>query len=106
MTVLSALFGRQGASHPVPDPRMPGLFHYVCEGEQEKSRVHLRLDGDGHGTLIVNANRVMHLNPTAALMAYLVLEKTGEKDAVAAIRQKYRVSAAQAQADLASIRDQ
>ena len=54
------------------------IYHYVYDGEQEQSRVHLRLDPDGHGTLIVNANRVMHLNPTAALMAYLILEKSGE----------------------------
>ncbi len=79
------------------------LYHYVYDGEQEQSRVHLRLDPDGHGTLIVNANRVMHLNPTAALMAYLILEKTGEKQAVAAIRGHYRVSAEQAKTDLAAV---
>jgi radical SAM protein with 4Fe4S-binding SPASM domain len=82
------------------------LYHYVWEGEREKSRVHLRLDPDGHGTLIVNANRVMHLNPTAALMAYLILEKTNEQQAVAAIRKQYRVSAAQAKSDLAAIGSQ
>ena len=46
----------------------------------EKSRIHLRLDPDGHGTLIVNANRILHLNPTAALMAYLILEGTSDDD--------------------------
>ena len=46
-----------------------GLYHYTREDEHEKSRVHLRIDPNGVGTLIVNANRVMHLNPTAALMA-------------------------------------
>ena len=60
----------------------PGLYHYRFEGKNEKSRAHLRLDADGHGTLIVNANRVMHLNPTAALMAYLVLENVDEKNAI------------------------
>src|SRR5512140_418141 len=89
-----------------PSPKLPGLYHYVREGDQEKSRVHLRLDADGYGTLIVNANRVMHLNPTAALMAYLLLEKMDAKQAVAAIRRQYRVGASQAQADLAAIRAQ
>ena len=51
-----------------------GLYHYVRENESEKSRIHLRIDPDGHGTLIVNASSVMHLNPTAALMAWLLLE--------------------------------
>ena len=82
------------------------IYHYVHEHEQEKSRVHLRLDPDGHGTLIVNANRVVHLNPTAALMAHLVLEGTAEKRSIELIRRQYRVSAAQATHDLAVIRDQ
>ncbi len=90
----------------VPGPNLPGLYHYVRQGEQEKSRIHLRLDADGHGTLIVNANRVMHLNPTAALMAYLLLEKTDERRAVDAIRAKYQVSARQARTDLAAIHAQ
>ena len=50
-----------------------GLYHYLRETADEKSRIHLRVDPDGTGTLIVNANSVMHLNPTAALMAYLIL---------------------------------
>ncbi len=78
----------------------PGLYHYRFDSENEKSRVHLRIDADGHGTLIVNANRVMHLNPTAALMAYLVLEKVEEKNAVRAIQKKYRVNVSQARDDL------
>ncbi len=57
----------------------PGLYHYSRIDHDEKSRIHLRLDPDGHGTLIVNANRILHLNPTAALMAYLALEKVSER---------------------------
>ena len=51
--------------------------------KSEKSRIHLRIDPDGTGTLIVNANRVMHLNPTAAFMAWLILEgkiRTGKNE--------------------------
>lgn len=83
-----------------------GLFHYRLEGADEKSRAHLRLDPDGHGTLIVNASRVMHLNPTAALMAWLVLEKVDEAAAVRAIQKKYRVTRTQARADLQSVNAQ
>ena len=48
----------------------------------------------------------MHLNPTAALMAYLVLEKTPQKEAVQIVRKQYRVSSSQARADLQSIQFQ
>jgi radical SAM protein with 4Fe4S-binding SPASM domain len=87
------------------DPQS-GIYHYRRENLDEKSRIHLRLDPDGHGTLIVNANRIMHLNPTAALMAYFTLEETPEQDAVRLIRKKYRVDAAQARADLGTVRGQ
>ena len=84
----------------------PGLYHYRFDAENEKSRVHLRLDDDGTGTLIVNANQIMHLNPTAALMAYLALEKVEEKNAVKTIQKKYRVNASQACDDLLTFRHQ
>jgi radical SAM protein with 4Fe4S-binding SPASM domain len=83
-----------------------GLYHYTRQHEHEKSRIHLRLDADGHGTLIVNANRVVHLNPTAALMAYLVLEEVEERRAVRAIRDRYKVNATRARQDLAALRFQ
>jgi radical SAM protein with 4Fe4S-binding SPASM domain len=82
------------------------LYHYSIVNEHEKSRVHLRLDPDGHGTLIVNANRVMHLNPTAALMVFFVLEKMPAPQAISAIRKQYRVSKEQAQTDLQAIQYQ
>jgi radical SAM protein with 4Fe4S-binding SPASM domain len=82
------------------------IYHYRRENLDEKSRIHLRLDPDGHGTLIVNANRILHLNPTAALMAYLALERTSEKEAVRQIRKKYHVDAAQARLDFGTIRGQ
>ncbi len=76
-----------------------GLFHYLVNTEYEKSRVHLRIDPDGHGTLIVNANRVMHLNQTACLIAQLVLEKKPEDEAVKIIRKKFQVGEDQVRQD-------
>lgn len=64
--------------------------------------MHLRMDADGHGTLVVNANRVMHLNPTAALMAYLILEGKNEKEIVQEISKKYKVKSGQIASDLST----
>jgi hypothetical protein len=60
------------------------------------------MDADGHGTLVVNANRVMHLNPTAALMAYLILECKSEKEIVQEISKKYKVKGGQIASDLST----
>jgi radical SAM protein with 4Fe4S-binding SPASM domain len=84
----------------------PGLHHYVRQGVGERSRIHLRIDPDESGLLMINANRVMHLNPTAAFMASLALEDTPERQAVHALVRRYQVSAEQASYDYAQFTEQ
>ena len=110
MSIFTDLFNRKSetrAEHrrSIQNPKS-GLYHYKFETEEEKTRAHLRIDDDGHGTLIVNANRVMHLNPTAALMAYFVMEQVPDDAAVRAMTKQYRVSASQARTDLSEFRFQ
>jgi radical SAM protein with 4Fe4S-binding SPASM domain len=102
MTVFNAMKSMLKPLHPVHDDVPAKLYHYVRENERlgEKTRIHLRIDPDGTGTLIVNANRVMHLNPTAALMAHLLLERQSEQEIILRIRNQYRVNAKQARQDL------
>jgi len=50
-----------------------GLYHFHWHHGGQTSRVHLRIDDDDSGLLMVNANRIFHLNPSAALMAYYTL---------------------------------
>jgi hypothetical protein len=59
-------------------PPAAGLYHYHVQGEGESSRVHLRVDPDRRGILLVNASKVLHLNETAVFMAYLALQKVSE----------------------------
>lgn len=95
--LLSALRG-----HKPPAGPEPGLYHYLHQDGAEHSRLHLRLDPGGHGTLIVNASRVMHLNPTAAFMAWLSLERRSTSEALQAIAARYAVSREQAGNDWAA----
>ena len=92
--------GRNGQVPP------PGLHHYLREAPEERTRIHLRIDPDGHGTLIVNANQVVHFNPTAALMAYLCLEEMPESQALRRIQRRYQVSRQQARGDYEHFQDQ
>lgn len=80
-------------------PPQPGLYHFLDEDEFSKTRIHLRLDPDMHGTMIVNANQVTHLNPTAAVMAYYWLNNRNEKDITRAINRQFAVSRKQIKAD-------
>jgi radical SAM protein with 4Fe4S-binding SPASM domain len=79
----------------------PTILHYTRQGQGYRSRVHLRIDADGSGLLLVNASRVMHLNPTAAFMARLALEETAEKEAIRRLTSQYKVAASQARSDYA-----
>ena len=89
---------------PTDNNLPPGLYHYLREGNEtgrpgERTRIHLRIDPDGHGTLLVNANRIFHLNPTAALMAYLTLEKRTQAQAIHLLTEAFDVSRSQAKQD-------
>lgn len=76
-----------------------GIFHYRHEEGGEKTRLHLRIDPDGSGLLIVNANRVIHLNPSAVMMAYLHLEKQTPEQIVRILQRKYQADASEIRQD-------
>jgi radical SAM protein with 4Fe4S-binding SPASM domain len=78
----------------------PGLHAYTRQpAPGERTRLHLRVEADGRGTLVVNANRIVHLNPTAASMAWLILEGIPEAQALARLSGAYRVPRRQLQSD-------
>ena len=83
-----------------------GVFHYLIQEGTGKTRAHLRLEADGKGTLLVNASRLYHFNPTAALMAYLYLEKAGEAEVIKVITGAYHVTEDQARLDYHLFNDQ
>ena len=80
-----------------------GLYHFRREQSDGKTRLHLRIDPDGQGLLVINASRVFHLNPTAAAMAYMELNRVPQEQAVTALTRWYRVSKPQASQDYAHI---
>lgn len=77
----------------------PGLYSYVRQTAEERTRVHLRVQPDEKALLLINANRAVHLNPTAAFMAWLFLEGVPERQAVQRICRRYRASRRQARSD-------
>jgi radical SAM protein with 4Fe4S-binding SPASM domain len=75
------------------------LYHYERQVMGERSRIHLRVDPDESGLLIVNANRIMHLNPTATFMAYLALQEIPKDQALRLLRKRYRISSSRSKSD-------
>lgn len=69
----------------------PGLYHFLHEHEDEKSRIHLRVDPDGSGVLMVNASRLLHLNPTATWITYDHLIDCPMEDSLRGLVKVYKV---------------
>jgi radical SAM protein with 4Fe4S-binding SPASM domain len=95
------MFIRQPEGH---EPKT-GLYHYLQEKPGERTRIHLRIDPDGSGLLIVNASRVYHLNASGTTMAYLILEKLTEADALTHLSRIYQVSTGELKADYAQFNE-
>ena len=64
----------------LPFPPKPGIYKFDRQENGGKSRIHLRLEEDFSGVLVVNAAKMIHLNPTAGLMAWQFLSGINFKD--------------------------
>ena len=58
------------------EPLPSGTHHMQAMQDEKPYRLHLRLQKDGSGLLILNASTVMQLNPTAAECAYHFIKGT------------------------------
>lgn len=90
-----------------PSPALPaGMYHYQALPEAEfPYRLHLRVEPDGDGILILNASTVMHLNPTATEYAYHLVQGAPDDEAAKAIATRYRVSVSQAKKDYRELKE-
>lgn len=77
---------------PPVKPLPAGIYHcQMPSDERLPYRLHLRIEPDGRGVLIVNASTVVHLNQTAAEYAYHLVNSTPEDQAVAEMARRYNV---------------
>ncbi len=74
---------------PLPE----GMYHMQAAPNLEKPyRIHLRLQKDGTGILIINAATVLHLNPTAAEYAFHYVKGTEPEEAAKQVSTRYHVT--------------
>jgi len=77
-----------------------GVHHYQSKPNSPSPfRLHLRLEADGSGILIVNASTILHLNQTPAEYAYQWVKDCTPDQAAQAIAARYRVNKKQALRD-------
>ena len=77
----------QGAATPLPGP---GMYTYRFHPSGGERRVHLRIESDGSGVLFVDVTDVIHLNSTAAQLAYWALRGVPREQASNFLTQQFR----------------
>jgi hypothetical protein len=73
------------------EPLPPGMYTYQTPPEEEQQyRLHLRVEKDGTGLLVINASTVLHLNQSAVEYAYHFIEHTDTDAVVDAVLKRYQ----------------
>jgi hypothetical protein len=81
-------------------PIKAGIYHYQSPPDDPRNyRLHLRVEEDGSGILIVNASTVLHLNQTATDYAYYFVQNMPAGEVARRMSQRYHVEASQAAQD-------
>jgi MoaA/NifB/PqqE/SkfB family radical SAM enzyme len=72
-------------------PLKQGVFHYRSGGVLEGHRIHLRIESNGSGVLIIDADKILYLNQTAAEILKGLLDGMDEETVVTMIMERYRI---------------
>ncbi|HEY4693470.1 MAG TPA: radical SAM protein [Bellilinea sp.] len=103
MKTIRNLFDRY---FPLQAPLPSGVHHFQSPPDVPVPfRLHLRIEEDGTGTLIVNASTVLHLNETATEYAYHLLKQTRPGEVAERVSKRYQVSVSKALADFHAFSD-
>lgn len=77
---------------PLPEGSFTGTYK-LSDGQS--CRLHLRVNPDGEGLLIINASTILHLNSSATEFAYHLVKESPQNLIVSEITRRYRISAEQ-----------
>ncbi len=103
MTSIREMIRRRfTAEQPLP----AGIYPYQAPPEADfPYRMHLRLEADGGGILIVNAATVLHLNQTASEFAYHLVNQTSEEAVIRQVAARYQITKEQVTKDFDDFRE-
>jgi radical SAM protein with 4Fe4S-binding SPASM domain len=76
-----------------------GNFTYRGADQYAGMSLQLRIEPNGQGVMVINANTVLHLNNSATAFAYFFMMGLPQKEVIAKVRRMYRVNSKTAKAD-------
>jgi radical SAM protein with 4Fe4S-binding SPASM domain len=81
-------------------PKIPqGRYTYRGKGQLAGLALQLRVEPDGNGIVVINANTVLYLNETATAYAYFLMQGICEETVLKKIRRMYRLDKKTAKKD-------
>ena len=88
------------------EPLPAGIYSYQTPPEAEKQyRLHLRIEQDGSGLLVINASTVLHLNQTAVEYAYHIIKETEPDQVAKTVSERYQVDREIVRQDFEELKD-
>ena len=88
-SIREAIRRRFGQIQPIAQ----GIYHYQAPPHAEfPYRMHLRIEANGEGVLIIDASTILHLNQTAAEYAYHLVNETPSEEVLSQISGRYQIS--------------
>lgn len=87
MSILNKFFPEKQSTTP-----KAGLYHLRDFNDIQGNRLHLRVEKDGSGILMVNASRIVYLNPTSVEYIKLIFDGKNEEEIQKHFKKYYKVS--------------
>ena len=88
------------------EPLSAGMYTYQSPPDAEDQyRLHLRIEKDGAGLLVINAATVLHLNQTAVEYAFHLIQHSDTDAVINEVSKRYRVDREQIRQDFESFMD-
>ncbi len=88
-----------------PKALTPGLYSSMIDIDEKPHRLHLRIEHDGDGILVLDASTVLHLNQTATEIAYYLVSDLETEEIMTQLVKRYQVSKEVAGQDIADFQE-
>lgn len=87
-------------------PLEPGIYYYIAPKYAEfPYRLHLRIEPDGDGIMIIDASTILHLNQSATEYAYHLVRETPVDQVVRQMEGRYEISKERIRKDFQDFKD-
>ncbi len=81
-----------------------GNYHFTRKNNDSIKQIHLRVEEDGSGTLLINASNIFYFNASATIFALSILNKEPEQGLIRKITSQYKLGKTQARSDFNQFR--